>query len=79
MHRLWRGLAAIAFLLQCGPLTAAWHRAESANFVIYSDGDAGKLEEYARELEMFDALFRLYFGLPKEPSPNRHGTACRCQ
>jgi hypothetical protein len=41
---------------------AEWRRAESAHFVVYSDGSERSLREYTAKLERFDALMRLRFG-----------------
>ncbi|MDO9587905.1 MAG: DUF1570 domain-containing protein [Brevundimonas sp.] len=43
---------------------ADWRRAESANFVVYSDGSERALRDYTVKLERFDALMRSQFGLP---------------
>ncbi len=65
-------LAFVASLALAMPATAqTWHRADTRNFVVYSDGSARTLEQFARRAEMFDALFRLYFGLASEPPANR--------
>jgi len=62
----------LVFLTAAAPVAAqTWHRADTSNFILYSDGSASKLEEFATELEMFDALFRQYFGLSIEAPPNR--------
>lgn len=57
--------------LQAPANAQTWHRADTANFILYSDGSLTKLEEFATELEMFDALFRQNFNLSTEPPPNR--------
>ena len=41
-----------------------WKRAESAHFVVYSDGSERQLEAFTRDLEKFDALLRFWFGKP---------------
>ncbi len=62
------GLIAAALLLLSNTASAeTWQRADTQNFVIYSDGSARTLERFARRAEMFDALFRYYFNLPNEP------------
>lgn len=67
------GRLAAALLLLAMPATvsAEWLRADTRNFVIYSDGNARTLEQFAERAERFDALFRLYFSLPSEPPANR--------
>lgn len=65
-------LAFVTSLVLAMPASAqTWHRADTRNFVVYSDGSARTLEQFARSAEMFDALFRLYFGLASEPPANR--------
>lgn len=44
------------------PALADWRRAESAHFVVYSDGSERSLRDYTARLERFDALLRLRFG-----------------
>src|SRR3546814_20420395 len=48
-----------------------WYRADSHNFVIYSDGSQSQLQDYAVELEKFDALLRLIWRRPQPENPNR--------
>ncbi len=67
-----RFLAFLALALTCSPAAAeTWHRADTRNFIIYSNGSQSLLEDFATSAEMFDALFREYFSLPSEPPPNR--------
>lgn len=54
-------LALTALMLTATPVTAqTWHRADTRNFVIYYDGSARTLEQFARRVEMFDAQFRVF-------------------
>jgi len=41
---------------------AEWRRAESPNFIVYSDGSERSLREYTAKLERFDALLSARFG-----------------
>lgn len=41
---------------------AEWQKAESAHFVVYSDGGEDSLRTFAGKLEDFDALLRLFHG-----------------
>lgn len=70
-----RSLAALAAALACGfatPASAEWRRAESPNFVVYSQGNEGSLRRYVRNLEIYDYLLRLRMGLPiDQPNPRR--------
>ena len=54
IHRLLFAFALIA--LTPTSALAEWRRAESANFVVYSDGSERSLREYTAKLERFDAL-----------------------
>jgi hypothetical protein len=56
-----RGLAAgvAGLMLACaGPALADWRRAETPNFIIYSDGSEGQLRDYAVQLETYDFVLR---------------------
>lgn len=41
---------------------AEWQKAESAHFIVYSDGGEDSLRTFAGKLEDFDALLRLFHG-----------------
>lgn len=60
IHRLLLALALIA--LTPASAFAEWRRAESRNFIVYSDGSERSLREYTAKLERFDALLRSRFG-----------------
>lgn len=45
-------------------LAGQWHRAESAHFLIYSDGSKSDLAEFTQDLEKFDALLRKLWNMP---------------
>lgn len=51
-------------LLSAQAAQAEWRRAETDNFVVYGEGGEGDLRRQAEQLERFDALLRLQFGLP---------------
>lgn len=71
---MFRRIAAL-FLLYFGMHATAfadtWHRADTHHFIIYSDGRAGQLEDFAHEVERFDSLLRLLFSKPAAENPNR--------
>lgn len=46
------------------PAHAEWRRAESPNFVVYSQGSEHHLRRYVRNLEIYDFLLRQRMGLP---------------
>lgn len=62
VQRLLFALALVA--LTPASAVAEWHRAESPNFIVYSDGPERTLRAYTIKLERFDALMRGQFGLP---------------
>jgi hypothetical protein len=47
-----------ASLLAVCPAHAEWRRAVTPHFIIYSEGSAGSLYQFAQRLERFDALLR---------------------
>lgn len=58
---------AIALLaLAPAPALADWRRAESQNFVVYSDGSERSLRDYTAKLERFHGLLRSRFGGPAD-------------
>ena len=73
MKNLVAGLCALLMALAMAvPASAAdWKKAETRHFVIYSDGSTSQLEDYAIQLEKFDALLRLVFGRPASEQPTR--------
>lgn len=58
-----RVLLAAALVGASPALADTWNRADSRHFTIYSDGDQRTLQQFAARAEMFDTLFREYFGL----------------
>ncbi|HZW15879.1 MAG TPA: tetratricopeptide repeat protein [Brevundimonas sp.] len=60
------GLIALAglFLAFAGPAHADWRRAESPNFIVYSQGPERALRRYVRNLEIYDFFLRARMGLP---------------
>lgn len=57
------------------PAPATWFRAESAHFIIYSEGRREQVEQFATELERFDATMRFLRKMgPTEDSPNNRLT-----
>ncbi|HYG25878.1 MAG TPA: hypothetical protein VD906_03135 [Caulobacteraceae bacterium] len=64
-------MAALVGLLAPAAAQAAWMRAETPRFILYSDGGEGDLRAYAARLEGFDALLRFFHGLPAGELPQR--------
>lgn len=57
------GLAAVFVAMAIGftaPASAAWMRAETAHFVVYSDDKEESVRKMATELETFDAVLRYF-------------------
>lgn len=67
MTKFGLGLLAAAASLVALPadLMAQWSRAETPHFVIYSELAPDDLEEFARELELFDGAYRTARGIPE--------------
>ena len=56
-----------AALALATPAGAAWHRASSPHFIIYSDEEPDKLKAFATKLERFDAAVRVARGMKDPP------------
>lgn len=56
--------SALALLALATPAHADWRRAESPNFIVYSQGHEGDLRRYVRNLEIYDHILRIRMGLP---------------
>lgn len=55
---------AIIAVAAASPALAEWRRAESPNFIVYSQGSEHHLRGYVRNLEIYDFLLRQRMGLP---------------
>lgn len=65
-------IASAALLLTPAPAMAKWLKAETSRFVVYGQGDAEGLREYAEKLEIYDAVLRQAHGMdPAEPSARK--------
>ncbi len=64
-------LAAMCALTMGSPASAEWRRAESARFIVYSNGREGALRDYVQKLEIFDMILRRRMGLPLDEVPVR--------
>jgi hypothetical protein len=57
------------------PALAAWHRADSDNFVVYADDTPGDLETFSRQLERFHSAMELVTNTDMDkPSPSNRVT-----
>lgn len=48
-----------------------WYRADTHHFTIYSNGEADQLEDFAHEVEKFDALLRSLWRIPVLDRPQK--------
>jgi hypothetical protein len=66
-----RVLASFFILLWLTPAAAnaEWLRAESPNFIVYSEGSEARLRERVALLENFDSLLRLFTGVESQAAP----------
>ncbi len=64
-------LAVAALLLAPAPAMAKWMKAETPRFVVYGQGDAEGLREYAEKLEIYDAVLRQAHGMDPAEAPPR--------
>src|SRR5438128_8668587 len=69
--RLGRMAAALALLLLASPAAAAWRRAESANFIVFSQSSEASLRKDAALLEDYNAFLRLLTRVDDPPPPNK--------
>ena len=53
-------VALAALVAFASPARAEWLRAETEHFVIVGDTSRGEISEYARKVERFDALLRMF-------------------
>ncbi|TFI60268.1 hypothetical protein E2493_00715 [Sphingomonas parva] len=68
--RLVAGALAAAFA-GTAPAAAEWRRAESANFIVYSEESEPKLREQVALLEDYHDFLRSLTGVNEPPSPNK--------
>ncbi len=69
--RLLAAVAALFLLTAPGLAQAKWLKAESARFIVYSDGDEQTLRHYVTRLEDFDTILRASHGLDPDEVPLR--------
>lgn len=72
LFRLALGALAAVFVI-AAPVTASaeWRRAESAGFIVYSNGRESDLRDYVQKLETFDRVLHHRLGLPRDEAPPR--------
>lgn len=72
MSKLWFAtLAALLLLFGQAPASAAWRRAESANFIVYSQASEAKVRQQTALLEDYHTFLRLLTGVTDPPAPNK--------
>lgn len=59
-------LLGVVMMAFAAPAHAEWRRAESPNFVVYSQRGEGELRRYVRNLEIYDYVLRMRMGLPMD-------------
>jgi tetratricopeptide (TPR) repeat protein len=67
MRSIFRALVFAAAVTFAASADAAWRRAESPLFVVYSDGSEKELVEFTQKLEQFDTLLRSFTGTSDRP------------
>src|SRR4051794_36418297 len=65
------GGAVLLALALPGAASAAWLKAESPRFIVYSSGDEAFLRAYTAKLETFEDILRTYHGMPPGEAPRR--------
>jgi hypothetical protein len=71
MRSGWSAIAMASLALAALPAEAKWLRADTQNFIIYSEGSEKSLRGFAENLQRFDATLRFRFKLGDTPDPNR--------
>ncbi len=70
IRHLLRMVTAAAILFSAHPVTAAWLKARSKHFVIYSQGTEASLRTFATQVEELDTALRLLSGTPERGASN---------
>jgi len=60
-----RAILFLLLLLTPGIAAAEWHQASSAHFLVYSEGSAESVRDFATRLERFDKAMRVLHRLPE--------------
>jgi hypothetical protein len=61
----------LCYLVFAAPAQAAWHKVQSPNFIVYSDGKPEHTLEFTRKVERFDRFLRGKFHISLDPAPYR--------
>jgi len=71
MHGIRVAILAAGAAAMTTPAQAKWLRADTENFIIYSEGNEKSLRTFAENLQRFDATLRTRFNLTESVEPNR--------
>ena len=71
MHRIRLFTIAVTLAAIVSPAHAKWLRADTDNFIIYSESSERSLRSFAENLQRFDATLRLRLAVPGGKEPNR--------
>jgi tetratricopeptide (TPR) repeat protein len=64
-----RLLALLTLVFAASAAPAQWKEAQSANFIVYSEGSEAELREFTEKLERFNYVLRAYHNVQGEMSP----------
>jgi hypothetical protein len=59
----------LCYFVFAAPVQAAWHKVQSPNFIVSSDGKPEQTLEFTRKVERFDRFLRGKFHITLEPRP----------
>ena len=71
MHRIRLIIIAVTLAAMVSPAHAKWLRADTDNFIIYSESSERSLCSFAENLQRFDATLRLRLAVSGGKEPNR--------
>jgi hypothetical protein len=71
MHGVRIAMVTAAAAALTTPAQARWLRADTENFIIYSESNENSLRTFAENLQRFDATLRIRFNLSESLEPNR--------
>lgn len=71
MHGVRVTILVAALTALATPAQAKWLRADTENFIIYSEGNEKSLRTFAENLQRFDSTLRMRFNLTETQEPNR--------
>lgn len=69
--KIWAGIGGAVMTMATTPAEAKWLRADTDNFIIYSEGSERSLRDFAENLQRFDATLRFRFKVTEGREANR--------